>query len=158
MDPLSQFISSQKKSKSILPDTDFDKYFAELESVQEKRINFVTRMSEPRPPFWRMKVPRILLSWTVLAVLCTIVSISLLGVILYRMSMIVALSAFDKNDRLQGNINYFDLIFNKLINYSGFESLTISLTGALINLILILVLSFLYDRIAVWLTDKELHR
>ena len=115
-------------------------------------------MSEPRPPFWRMKVPRILLSWTVLAVLCTIVSISLLGVILYRMSMIVALSAFDKNDRLQGNINYFDLIFNKLINYSGFESLTISLTGALINLVLILVLSFLYDRIAVWLTDKELHR
>ena len=76
--------------------------FAELESVQEKRINFVTRMSEPTPPFWRMKVPRILLSWTVLAVLFAIVSISLLGVILYRMSMIVALSAFDKNDKLQG--------------------------------------------------------
>ena len=63
-----------------------EKIFAELESVQEKRINFVTRMNEPRPPFWRMKVPRILLSWTVLAVLCAVVSISLLGVILYRQS------------------------------------------------------------------------
>ena len=34
----------------------------------------------------------------------------------------------------------------------------ISVTGALINLVLILILSFLYGRIAVWLTDKELHR
>ena len=92
---------------------------AELESVQEKRINFVTRMSEPRPPFWRMKVPRILLSWTVLAVLCAIVSISLLGVILYRMSMIFALSAFDKDDKLQGKIFSFRqmiLTFLQLIN------------------------------------------
>ena len=45
-----------------------------------------------------------------------------------------------------------------IVNYSGFESLAISVTGALINLIMILILSFFYNRIAVWLTDKELHR
>ena len=44
------------------------------------------------------------------------------------------------------------------MNYLGFESLAISVTGALINLILILILSFFYNRIAVWLTDQELHR
>ena len=49
-------------------------------------------------------------------------------------------------------------LINFTFNYSGFESLMISVTGALINLVLILFLSFLYDRIAVWLTDKELHR
>ena len=80
-------------------------------------------MSEPRPPFWRMKVPRILLSWTVLAVLCTVVSISLLGVILYRMSMIVALSAFDKNDKLQGeNISQIISIFYNKLNIQDLKA------------------------------------
>ena len=54
-------------------------YLAELEPVKKKRINFVTLTREPRPPFWRMKFPRVLLSWTVLAVLCSVVCISLLG-------------------------------------------------------------------------------
>ena len=54
--------------------------------------------------------------------------------------MVVALSAVDNN------------------TLKGFQSLTISVTGASINLILILVLNFIYNKIAVWLTDKELHR
>ena len=56
------------------------------------------------------------------------------------MSMVVALSAVDNN------------------TLKGFQSLTIAVTGAGINLILILVLNFIYNKIAVWLTDKELHR
>lgn len=57
-----------------------------------------------------------------------------------RMSMVVALSAVDNH------------------TLKGFQSLTIAVTGAGINLILILVLNFIYNKIAVWLTDKELHR
>ena len=83
----------------------YGQIFAERESVQEKRINFVTRMNEPRPPFWRMKVPRILLSWTVLAVLCAIVSISLLGVILYRQS---------------GAISLVQILFSDWLNFTSY--------------------------------------
>ena len=54
--------------------------------------------------------------------------------------MIVALSTIE-NDTLK-----------------GFQSLTISVTGAAINLIIILVLNFVYNKIAKWLTDQELHR
>ena len=54
--------------------------------------------------------------------------------------MVVALSAVDNN------------------TLQGFQSLTIAVTGAGINLILILVLNFIYNKIAAWLTDKELHR
>ena len=57
-----------------------------------------------------------------------------------RMSMVVALSAMENN------------------TLKGFQSLTISVTGAAINLVLILVLNFIYNKIAAWLTDKELHR
>ena len=134
-------------------------YLAQLETVKTKTINFVTKTTEPRPHFWTMKVPRFLLSWTVLAVLVSIACISVMSVILYRfgcslsfliskwlssnkfrMSMIVALSALENN------------------TIKGFQSLTISITGAAINLVMILVLNFVYNKVAIWLTDKELHR
>ena len=56
------------------------------------------------------------------------------------MSMVVALSAVDSD------------------TIKGFQSLTISITGAAINLVIILIFNFIYTKIAVWLTDKELHR
>ena len=59
-------------------------YLAQLETVDTKTINFVTQTTEPRPPFWRMKVPRFLLSWTILAALVIIACISVMSVILYR--------------------------------------------------------------------------
>jgi len=115
-------------------------YLAQLETVDNKTINFVTKTTEPKPPFWKMKVPRFLFSWTVLAVLVVIALISVVGVILYRMSMVVALSAIDD------------------ATFKDFSSLTISITGAAINLIIILILNVIYDKIAIWLTNKELHR
>ena len=59
-------------------------YLVQLEKVDTKTINFVTKTTEPKPPFWMMKVPRFLLSWTILAVLVGIAVISVLSVILYR--------------------------------------------------------------------------
>ena len=54
--------------------------------------------------------------------------------------MVVALSAIDD------------------ATFKDFSSLTISITGAAINLIIILILNVIYDKIAIWLTNKELHR
>ena len=59
-------------------------YLAQLDTVNTVTINFVTKTTEPRPPFWKMKVPRFLLSWTVLAVLVALACISVMSVILYR--------------------------------------------------------------------------
>ena len=115
-------------------------YLAELDQVQERRVNFVTQTSEPKPPFWKMKFPRFVMSWSILGVLVMIAFIAVLGIILYRMSMIVALST----------LNYQTI--------KGYWSLLISFTGAGINLVFILIFNLLYNKIAVWLTDKELQR
>ena len=37
-------------------------------------------------------------------------------------------------------------------------SLFISISGASINLVLILIFNYIYEFVAVWLTEKELHR
>merc|ERR1719245_1897249 len=66
--------------------------------------------------------------------------IAVLGIILYRMSMIVALST----------LNYQTI--------KGYWSLLISFTGAGINLIFILIFNLIYNKIAVLLTDHELQR
>lgn len=41
---------------------------------------------------------------------------------------------------------------------SNTKSLTITITGATLNLILILIMNYFYSKIAEWLTDRELHR
>ena len=69
-------------------------YLAQLETVDNKTINFVTKTTEPKPPFWKMKVPRFLFSWTVLAVLVVIALISVVGVILYRYILYFRLEDF----------------------------------------------------------------
>ena len=69
-------------------------YLAQLETVDTRTVNFVTQTTEPRPPFWRMKVPRFLLSWTILAVLVIIACISVMSVILYRYTIIIIFRAY----------------------------------------------------------------
>ena len=48
----------------------------------------------------------------------------------------------------------FNVSFTSRSNWSIF----ITTTGATINLILIMFFNFIYESIAVWLTEKELHR
>jgi anoctamin-1 len=63
-----------------------------------------------------------------------------IGVILYRMSMILALSTIDE-ETIQSNASLF-----------------ISATGAAINLVCILIVNQIYGYVAVWLTEIELNR
>ena len=67
-------------------------FFLQLKHVKEKTVNFITQTSEPRVPFWSRKVPGILCSASVVILMVSLVMSAVFGVILYRMSMVVALS------------------------------------------------------------------
>jgi len=115
-------------------------YLAQLRDCPEKTVNFVTRTSEPKPPFWKMKVPGVVISWTSVLMFILLAIITVIAIILYRMSMVVALATVN-DSTIKSNWSLF-----------------ISMTGAAINLVLILVFNYIYELLAFWLTDKELHR
>jgi len=115
-------------------------YMAQLRDSPEFTVNFVTRTSEPKPPFWRMKLPGVLISWTSVLMFILLALVTVLAIILYRMSMVVALATVNDNT-IRSNWSLF-----------------ISMTGASINLVLILIFNYIYEQLAFWLTEKELHR
>ena len=90
-------------------------YLAQLERVEARTLNPVTRTLEPRPPFWGMQVlrlyctvlyctlpyctmlyctvqvPRLLLSWTILALLVILTCAAVFSVILYRSHYVIVI-------------------------------------------------------------------
>lgn len=115
-------------------------YMEQLKHVEEKTINFVTQTTEPKVPFWSRKVPGLIASVSVVLLMICLVVATVFGVILYRMSMVLALS-WVKEETLQSNVSLF-----------------ISATGASINLVGILIVNQIYGYVAVWLTELELNR
>jgi len=115
-------------------------YLVELRDVDERTINFITQTSEPKPPFWKMKLPGILISWTSVMMFVILALVTVIAIILYRMSMVAALAAVN-DSTIKSNWSLF-----------------ISMTGAAINLVLILIFNYIYEFLAFWLTEKELHR
>ena len=105
--------------------------------MEERHINFVTQTTEPRPPFWRMKMPGVLISWASVLFFIILALVTVVAIILYRMSMIVALAT----------------VTDKLIKSNW--SIFITTTGATINLILIMFFNFIYESMAMWLTEAE---
>ena len=97
--------------------------------------NFITKEKEPIPPFWKMKLPGIVLSWTTIFMLIVIAAIFFVTIIIYRMSMVVVVHSMGEN-----------------------TGLFITVTAASINLVFILIFNVIYDLIAIWITEKELHR
>ena len=116
-------------------------YLARLAHITSTRINVVTRTIEPRAPYWRMKFPATLLSISLILLLVSLALAAVVGVILYRMSMLAALS----------------VITNDAIVTSNAMLITTA-TAASINLVCILIFNRLYGRIALWLTERELLR
>ncbi|CAG0891673.1 unnamed protein product [Cyprideis torosa] len=115
-------------------------YLARLSAVKKKRLNYVTKMWEPYVSFWKKKVPYFLCSFGVVLLLVAMALVAVMGVILYRMSVLTALS-------LQGNsfINSYATFFT-------------TVTAACINLVCIIIFNQFYDRLAVKLTEWELPR
>ncbi|GJQ69772.1 hypothetical protein Trydic_g22331 [Trypoxylus dichotomus] len=116
-------------------------YLARLTHVKKKRLNVVTDTEEPRVPFWKIKVPATILSFSVVLLLITLALATVLGVVLYRMSVSAALKVYDA----------------QVINTSSAILFT-STTAACINLGCIVVFNWIYSFIAEYLTELELHR
>jgi len=97
--------------------------------------NPITKEREPIPPFWKLKLPGVLISWTTVFMLILVAAISFVAIIIYRLSMVAVVNGFGENN-----------------------SMIISITAASINLTFILIFNVVYDLVAIWITEKELHR
>lgn len=61
-------------------------YLMRLANAKRKKLNIVTQLQEPVVPFWRVKLPSILLSFT-LAFFWSLIALGVvMGIVVYRMS------------------------------------------------------------------------
>ncbi|XP_071441866.1 anoctamin-1-like [Hetaerina americana] len=115
-------------------------YLARLGNVTKKQINIITNTEEPYVPFWRMRLPATILSFSVVILLVAIAVAAVLGVVLYRMSVLAALSVYGENV-----ITSYAILFTVC-------------TAATINLGCIMVFNWIYGWLAEYLTELELQR
>ncbi|XP_033101600.1 anoctamin-4-like isoform X5 [Anneissia japonica] len=108
-------------------------------SAPDKRVNPITQLTEPYLAFYK-KFPRLVASVLTILFMISLVFAAVLGVIIYRIAVRAALAA----------------VSDSLI--ASQASLITSLTASCISVTVIVLLQFLYEKIATWLTDLELHR
>ncbi|XP_034823900.1 anoctamin-1-like isoform X2 [Maniola hyperantus] len=117
-------------------------YLARLAHVKRTQLNVVTGEREPMVPFWRMRLPAALMSFSVVSLLVLLALATVLGVVLYRMSLLGASILRQKDNRL---LTYSPIMFT-------------TATAACINLVFICIFNYIYQFLAEWLTEKELLR
>lgn len=66
-------------------------YMARLAHIKKVRIDCVTNMEEPDPPFWRMKLPANVFSFSIVLLLVALAAAAVFGVVMYRMAVSVSL-------------------------------------------------------------------
>lgn len=73
-------------------------YLARLAHVKKVKIDYITNTKEPLPPFWRMKLPAAVFSFSIVLLLVALAVAAIIGVVLYRMSLLTTLAySEDKN-------------------------------------------------------------
>ncbi|CAF0838748.1 unnamed protein product [Didymodactylos carnosus] len=107
--------------------------------VRTTRINPVTGVVELHLPA-KERCYKLISSFSIVSMMICLVLSFVFGVVLYRISMKAA---------IRSTPNEFVKRYSPHI---------VSITGALINLVVIIALSSLYEKIAIWLTDYEIHR
>ncbi|KAK9512825.1 hypothetical protein O3M35_001156 [Rhynocoris fuscipes] len=118
-------------------------YLARLEKFKKRskpRVNVVTGVIERRVPFWSIRFPATILSFSVVLLLVVLALAAVLGVVLYRMSVLAALSV------------YGDAVI------SSYAILFTTTTAATINLICIVCFNWVYSCLAEYLTELEMLR
>ncbi|CRL03590.1 CLUMA_CG016250, isoform A, partial [Clunio marinus] len=105
-------------------------------SVKTFRINPVTREKEAYMPYWH-KFFRLMATGSVVLFMICIVLGAVLGTIIYRISLVSV---------IYGGFGYY---------LKGHAKLFTSMTAALINLIIIMLLTKVYHRLAIYLTTIE---
>ncbi|XP_047493990.1 anoctamin-1-like isoform X1 [Penaeus chinensis] len=115
-------------------------YLARLAHIKKKTVNIVTKTVEPKPPFWKMRFPGIMISLSSVVLLVLMALVAVIAVILYRMAVLAALAIHGDSV-----ITSYAIIFT-------------STTAAFINLICIMIFNQVYARVAERLTELELQR
>ncbi|XP_043284882.1 anoctamin-4-like [Venturia canescens] len=114
-------------------------YLARLAHVRKKSVNVVTNTVEPVVPFWSMRLPATIVSFSGVLLLIATAVATVIGVIVYRMSV------------LTSRVTAVPSITSNAILFT-------TATAACINLFCILMLNQLYIRTAKYLTEMELPR
>lgn len=107
--PRPKYLGNAKPMCSEMKCNNFIGFFhsARLQNVKKIRIDFVTNSKEPQPPFWRMKLPATVFSFTIVILLVALAVAAVLGVVLYRMSMLVVLTSFGKDNITNSGVIFF---------------------------------------------------
>ncbi|EDV98603.1 anoctamin-1 isoform X2 [Drosophila grimshawi] len=115
-------------------------YLARLKNIKPTRTDYVTNIKEPTVPFWRMKLPATVFSFSVVLLLIASAFVALVAVVVYRMSLVATLN----NDRS-------GMTTSKAI-------VVATSAAAFVNLCLLYVLNYLYSHLAEYLTELEMWR
>ncbi|XP_076863653.1 anoctamin-5 isoform X2 [Brachyhypopomus gauderio] len=108
-----------------------------------KRLNRVTQEMEPYLPV-TSKLARSCLSGATVLFWISLIIASIIGVIAYRLAVFAALASIMDTNKLE--------VVGSLIT----PQLATSVTASCINFVIIMVLNFLYERVAIWITDMEI--
>lgn len=103
----------------------------------------MTRVEEPSVSFLKQRLPYFIVSFSFVVLSVAVVLLIMVSIIVYRVSTYIALSTQHhyESEFLRKNIEWI-----------------VTSTAATINLILIMILSILYKRLANWLTELEMPR
>ncbi|XP_062591688.1 anoctamin-1-like isoform X2 [Saccostrea cucullata] len=126
-------------------------FLAKLEHITTYKEHPITGIKEPHLPFWRKRFPIYLMSWTAMLFLAFLAIVAVVGVIAYRISTLAALQVLTKNTPVT---NSTFIASTAEVIYQN-ASLVTTVTAACINLLIIIILNFIYSRLAFWLTDLE---
>ncbi|XP_073460127.1 anoctamin-5 isoform X4 [Aquarana catesbeiana] len=90
---------------------------------------------------------KLLLCWTAIFFWILLIIASVIAIIVYRLAVYAAFaSVMENNDALQP--------ISRLLT----PQLATSVTASCLNFIIIMILNFLYERVAIWITDMEIPR
>lgn len=111
----------------------------------KKRKNPVTQEMEPYLPLSSQAI-RYFISGTTVLFWVSLIIASMIAVIVYRLSVYAAFASIMETQPLQPIQNLLT------------PQLATSLTASCLNFVIIMILNFLYERIAIWITDMEIPR
>ncbi|KAM7015768.1 anoctamin-5b isoform 1-T1 [Tautogolabrus adspersus] len=110
-----------------------------------KRLNKITQEMEPYLPI-TSKCARFCLSATTVLFWISLIVACIIGVIAYRLAVYAAFASIIKDP----------LRKIQLVGRFITPQLATSVTASCINFVIIMILNFFYERVAVWITDMEI--
>uniref|UniRef100_A0A1B6JRQ4 Anoctamin n=4 Tax=Homalodisca liturata TaxID=320908 RepID=A0A1B6JRQ4_9HEMI len=112
----------------------------DADNKAQYKLNVITNYVEPRVPFWKIRFPATIFSFSIVLLLVSLAIAAVIGVTLYRMSVLAALSVYGESV------------------ITSYAIIITSTTAATINLACIFVFNWMYGVLAEYLTELELLR